>query len=141
MSLIGNTDEKLIENLVAHEGYRTMPYTDTVGKLTIGVGRNLTDRGLSKEEVYFLLANDIKRACGEIDLYFPWVWKMTENRQRVMIELTFAMGITKIRGFKRMLLAAASGHYADAAIELLNSRWAEQVGERAHALAQLLELG
>lgn len=133
-------DEELRHQLERHEGRKSRIYQDTLGKWTIGVGRNIEDRGLSQDEIDLLFDNDLKIAIGEIELYFPWVGKFTAARQRVYIDMCF-MGIKKFRGFKKMHLAAASGDFEKAADEMLNSLWATQVGERAHFLSGLMRLG
>jgi lysozyme len=65
--------KNLIDLLVKHEGIRNKPYEDSVGVLTIGVGRNLDDVGLSHDEIYYLLKNDIRRCEKELDNSFPMV--------------------------------------------------------------------
>ena len=131
--------DALREQLRDHEGWKRYPYTDTVGKLTIGCGRNLDDRGLSDEEVAYLLNNDINLCIGQL-LEFPWFPDLDPIRQRVMVDLCF-MGIGKLRGFKRMLAAMAARDYVTAAAELLASKYASQVGKRADTLAQMLRTG
>ena len=81
------------EQLRKHEGNRKFPYVDTVGKVTIGVGRNLTDVGLSGNEIDILLKNDIDRAVADLDRELSWWRKLNEARQRVMIDLCFNLGI------------------------------------------------
>jgi len=101
----------LEKQLIRHEGMRTKPYTDTVGKLTIGCGRNLTDRGLSDEEIAYLLNNDINECFRQLDASFPWFFGLDVVRQRVFVDLCF-MGIGKLRGFVKML-AAIDRHNAE----------------------------
>ncbi len=125
----------LREQLMRHEGMRLFPYTDTVGKLTIGVGRNLTDRGLSKDEVMYLLNNDLALVVEEVQRYIPWSRQLDDARRDVLYNMCFNMGIRKLLGFKNFLSCLRVGAYADAADHMLNSLWAKQVGERAEELA------
>lgn len=132
---------RLRADLLRDEGCREKPYRDSVGKLTIGIGRNLTDRGLSQDEIDFLLNNDITIAVTELDRVAPW-WKgETEPRQRAMANLMFNMGAPTFLTFRRFLSAMQRADYEAAADELLDSRWADQVGSRAHRIADLIRKG
>jgi lysozyme len=73
--------KNLIDLLVKHEGLRTKPYEDTVGVLTIGVGRNLDDVGLSHDEIYYMLKNDIRRCEEELDNAFRWYKDLDQVRK------------------------------------------------------------
>lgn len=129
------------QQLIAHEALRLKPYKDTVGKLTIGVGRNLDDRGISREEAMVLLNNDIGLVVADLDRTFPWWSELTENRKRVLIDMAFNLGISGLSGFHKALAAMESGEYTDAASEMLDSRWAVQVGDRAQSLAAMMREG
>ncbi len=131
--------DALRQQLRTHEGWELFPYKDTVGKLTIGCGRNLTDRGLSEPEIRFLLDNDINDCINAL-VTFPWFPALDPVRQRVFVDLCF-MGMGRLRGFTKMLAATARGDWATAAHELLDSKYAVQVGERARTLARMLETG
>lgn len=133
--------KRLIAHLRAHEGVRAKPYTDTVGKLSIGVGRNLTDNGLSQEEIDYLLANDIAKAEQEARALVPSLDSLDPVRKEVLIEMAFNMGRPRLAGFKNMLSAVGRKDFARAAAEMLDSRWAVQVGNRAKVLANAMELG
>jgi len=132
--------DALRRQLIRHEGFRRWPYRDTVGKLTIGVGRNLDDVGLSDGEIRVLLDTDIGYRLRVLPRIFPWFAAQDDVRQRVLIDLSF-MGIATLLGFTRMLAAWAVGDYATAAAELLDSRYARQVGSRAVTLAAMLRTG
>ncbi len=129
------------EQLRKHEGVRSKPYVDTVGKVTIGVGRNLTDVGLSDSEIDILLKNDIDRAVADLDRELSWWRKLNEARQRVMIDLCFNLGIGSLLGFKNTLHFIETGDYNSAATNLLKSKYASQVGIRADTLAKMLRTG
>lgn len=131
----------LLEELDRDEGREKFPYVDTVGKITIGVGRNLTDRGLSDDEIDYLLQNDIDLVLDQMEAAFPWAIRMTSARQRVLANMLFNMGLKTLRGFRHTLAAMERGDYAAAAMGMRASKWARQVGARAERLARLMERG
>jgi lysozyme len=133
--------EKLVSQLVRHEGLRLRPYTDTVGKLTIGVGRNLTDRGITQAEAFYLLKNDIDMCLHQLTASFPWFVDLDPVRQRVWLDLCFNMGITKLYAFKRTLSAMVAGQYEVAAAALEDSKWFTQVGRRGPWIVEALRTG
>ena len=133
--------DTLEHQLIQHEGLTLKLYQDTVGKWTIGVGRNLSDIGISQEEAMVLLTNDINAARASVSRAFPWFPTLDAVRQRVLIDLSFNMGIGGLQGFVHMLSAVQRGDYDTAAEELLDSKWASQVGVRATTLAYMLRTG
>lgn len=128
----------LREMLVRHEGLKLKPYIDTAGKLTIGVGRNLTDRGLSVDEVSMLLDNDIADAKADLKRALPWTETLDEVRHDALVSMCFNLGILRLLDFKLFLAALEAGDYPTAKKEMLNSRWAKQVGSRADELAAMI---
>jgi lysozyme len=129
------------QRITKHEGLRLKPYRDSVGKLTIGVGRNLDDKGILPSEAESLLHNDIMDAESDVKaLYEPYA-ELTAIRQYVLIDMCFNMGRARLGGFKKMLAALRARMYNDAADEMLNSKWAQQVGPRATELAALMRVG
>jgi lysozyme len=133
--------ERLVEDLKRDEGVRLKPYECTAGKLTIGVGRNIQDNGISVAEAELMCANDVDRCCAELDASFAWWRKMTEGRQRALCNMCFNLGITRLRTFARTLRALEDGRYDDAANHALESQWARQVGARAKRIAELFRKG
>lgn len=131
----------LIAQLQRHEGLRLKPYTDTVGKLTIGVGRNLTDRGISEAEAGVLLANDIEAVRLELTNNWPWWLQLDDVRQRVVMDMAFNMGVPVLMTFGRFLARLKRGEFDAAAAEMLASLWARQVGDRAQRLAKMMRTG
>jgi lysozyme len=127
--------------LVQHEGIELTPYRCTSGKLTIGVGRNLDDTGISESEAMALLENDIKRVILETEKTIPWVIKLDPVRQIVLYSMVFNMGIKKFLGFRKMILALEEGEFLKASNEMLKSVWASQVKKRAVELATLMKTG
>ena len=133
--------DKLTEMLVDHEGMRRKPYRCTAGKLTIGVGRNLDDRGISPDEAMYMLANDIRDSRRELSAAFPWFDKLDEVRQAVLIDMCVNLGLSRLQGFRNTLALIGVGKYEAAAQEMLNSKWAEQVGRRAQRLSRMMATG
>jgi lysozyme len=132
---------RLIAQLRKHEGVEHKPYTDTVGKLTIGVGRNLDDRGLSEHEIDFLLQNDIQLVEEELDQWWPHWRSLNQTRQLVVADMMFNMGRPRLSQFKMFLAALQSSDYAAASTEMLDSKWARQVKGRATTLADMMSTG
>ena len=128
------------EQLILHEGMRLKPYRCTEGKLTIGVGRNLDDKGISKEEALFLLRNDIVTVTTQLQKY-DWYINADPIRRKVLIDMAYNLGITGLLQFRRMIAALERGDYEGAADQMLDSRWAEQVGYRAVRLAEMMRTG
>ena len=131
----------LAKELTNDEGIRSKVYVDTVGKKTIGVGRNLDDVGLSDDEIQFLLKNDISRVLDELDRALPWFRIMSDNRQRVLANMSFNLGLPTLLQFKATLAAMQAGRYDDAAAGMMDSKWSSQVGQRAVRLAQMMREG
>ena len=132
--------EILKEILRRDEGVRFKPYRDTVGKLTIGVGRNLDDKGLSPAEVEFMLDNDIAEVRSQAAA-FHWFANLNAARQAVVLSMLFNLGFAGFLKFQRTIAAIESGRYADAATYMLESKWAGQVGQRAVRLAEMMRTG
>lgn len=124
-----------MDELEVDEGRRSRLYLDSLGIPTVGVGRNLRDLGLSDSEIDLLLRNDIDRVCKELNRYLPWWSMMSDDRQRVLANMCFNMGIEKLLGFRNTLRAMEIGDYGEAADGMLASLWARQVGPRAIRLA------
>ena len=134
----------LKSQLLREEGTESCAYQDSLGYWTIGVGRLIDARkggGLSSDEIDFLLENDIKKITEQIHKFLPWVSKLNEPRQAVMLQMAFQMGIRGLLGFKRTLGSIEDGQFAEAADEMLQSEWAKQTPERANRLAQQMETG
>ena len=130
----------LVKDLIADEGLRLKPYRDTAGKLTIGIGRNLDDDGITREEAFYLLNNDIQRIKGEMACLQNFS-QLCELRQRVLTEMAFNMGLGGLREFKGMWQAIQVKDWDGAAKAMLDSRWAKEVGERAIRLAMWMRTG
>jgi len=131
----------LIRQIRLHEGERLKPYRCTAGKLTIGVGRNLDDRGITTEESAMLLDNDIRLLEIELFRALPWASALDDVRQRVLLDMAFNLGLPGLLQFKRTLEAIRTGQYQQAATMMLDSLWARQVGQRAERLSRMMATG
>ena len=129
--------ERLLKDLMRDEGVRLKVYRCPAGRLTIGVGRNLQDVGISSMEAVDLLGNDIARVISELNAALPWWRGVPEPGQRALANMAFNLGLTRLMEFQRMIAALRAGDYEAAAAEALDSKWAEQVGARAERIALL----
>lgn len=147
---------EITQRLVMHEGLRLQPYRCTRGYLTIGVGRNLDSNpptaeeqrvigdwrsGITKNAAFFLLRNDIKRVVNECKKAFPFFKELDDERQYALIDMTFQMGVNRVKGFQKMLAALACGNYETAAAECLASNYARQTPARAERIAKTIKTG
>tara|TARA_R100000541_G_C1863714_1_gene79677 strand:+ start:42 stop:461 length:420 start_codon:yes stop_codon:yes gene_type:complete len=132
---------KLAEQLKKHEGIKLKPYTDTVGKLTLGIGRNLEDKGITEQEALFMLNNDVDYFYGKLSKRLPWLLNLDDVRQNVLVNMAFNLGVGGLLTFNNMLKECADGHFYAASKEMLDSKWAEQVGYRANELAEQMRTG
>ena len=136
--------EKLIAMLRRHEGVETHAYKCSEGKVTVGVGRNIDQEGgmgLSDDEVDYLLQNDIERVVKELAAEYSWFNDLDDVRRDAMVDISFNLGATRLRLFKRALAAMEVGNYAEASTEFLDSKWARQVGGRALELTDMISSG
>jgi len=142
---MGSFLKKLADQLIRHEGLRLKPYHCTAGKLTIGVGRNLEDRGISEKEAAMLLENDIKDCIADLKEIFQARDEnggfdfLPEPVQMVLVDMRFNLGHGGFRLFQKMITAVRELDFRSAALEMKDSRWYHQVGERAEKLVKMME--
>jgi len=151
-----------LDKLVEHEGMVLTVYQDTLGIDTIGIGRNLKDRGISKEEldymdipnmdvVYehgiteadarYLALNDIKIVENELCKVHKCVEDLDAVRQLILMDMAFNMGVPRLCKFKKMWSAIEEQRFDIASMEMMDSRWARQVGRRAVILSDAMKSG
>jgi len=151
-----------IKKLITHEGLRLEVYKDSLGIDTIGIGRNLEDRGITKEELdwmdipnmaivhtmgiseadaMYLAENDVQIVEEELVRAHPCVNKLDAVRQLVVMDMAFNMGVPRLCKFKNMWNAIHEENYIVAAKEMLDSRWAVQVKSRSTKLANAMHNG
>ncbi|WP_175908624.1 MULTISPECIES: glycoside hydrolase family protein [Burkholderia] len=131
---------KLKAELTRDEDRRYRIYTDTVGKVSGGIGRNLTDKGFRDNEIDLMYQNDIAETEAWLDRNLSWWSSLDPVRQRVMMNMAFNMQ-GKLLGFRKFLAATQRGDWSAAAAEMLDSLWARQVGDRAKRLASMMRSG
>jgi lysozyme len=140
---------KLRSDLTRDEELRLKPYRDTVGKLSIGIGRNLDDKGISEAEAEFMLGNDITEHLALLDKYLPWWTMLDEARQLALANLAFNLGVGpsveqplgKLLTFHDTLKALQNREYDVVANHLSVTLWAKQVGERATRIIAAMRNG
>ena len=154
--------ENFVNKLIAHEGLRLQVYKDTLGIDTIGIGRNLEDRGITKEELDWmdipsmdavyeygiteadamhLAKNDVQIVEEELVRAHPCVEELDAVRQLVLMDMAFNMGVPRLRKFTKMWNAVHEKKFDIAAKEMLDSRWAIQVKSRSTKLAHAMHHG
>ena len=138
---LDEANEAIKAQLIRDEGFKLKPYRCTSGKLTIGVGRNLDDKGISREEALYLLQNDVDEVREDLVSQFPWMRDLDEARFGAFVNLAFNMGIGGLKTFVNTLQYARHGHWDKVAVNLLKSKYASQVGDRAKRIAKQLETG
>lgn len=139
-------DPLLIAELRRDEGVEYMPYMDTVGIPTVGVGHNLKAKPLpdgwtyplTDEQVDELLTWDLDEVFDGLDSELPWWRKLDYERQRVICNMAFNLGINGLLGFKNTLAAVEQGRYSAAGAGMASSKWATQVGARADRLVDIM---
>jgi lysozyme len=132
--------DRIHDLLIRHESVQLKPYYDSVGKLTIGIGRNLTDVGISLETAFQMLDEDLRQVEADLST-FPWFLDMDPVRQDAMRDFRFNLGAGGMRTFKNTLAELEAKHYDAAADRLLASKWARQVKGRAVTLAEMVRHG
>lgn len=132
---------RLASQLNIDEGRKRRLYKDTVGKLTVGVGRNIEDRGLRDDEIDLMLQNDITEAADIARALIHDFNGLDDVRQEVMVNMAFNLGATRLGGFKKFIAAVNRGDYSTASTEMKDSKWYTQVGERGVRLCNAMRSG
>lgn len=127
--------------LVNEEGYRQFPYRCTAGKLTIGIGFNLDDAGLSMDESLLILRHRIVKIRNAIRKKCAWYDSLAEARQACLVGMAYQMGIEGLFKFKATLAYAEAGRFEEAALNMLASKWARQTPARAQRAAYMMRYG
>ena len=132
---------KTINQIKQHEGLRLKMYQCTAGRNTIGYGRNLDDVGISQDEAEYMLLNDVNKVFNQLNDNLSYFAGLNEARQAVLINMAFNMGYTGLMRFKKFLADVENGFFEKASKEMLDSRWAAQVGMRSYELSQQVKTG
>lgn len=125
--------------LIAHEGLRLKPYKCTAGKLTIGVGRNLDDVGVSEQEAFDMLFNDIGKCLKDLRGIFKEFDQLPENIQLVLIDMRFQLGPNRFRAFRAMARAVDDRDWAEMIRQMKSSAWYTQTTNRANNLIEMVK--
>ena len=131
---------KLTDLLIKHEGLRLKPYQCTAGKTTIGVGRNLTDNGITEKEALMMLNRDINVCIQELGQY-EWFESLDGARRDAIIDLYFCVGGPSFSQFRNLIRAISTENWESAGAEVLDSKFARQTGNRAVELAEMINTG
>lgn len=149
-------NDVIYTRLIRNEGMILSPYTCPAGYLTIGVGRNLelnpltesekaeigdVKKGITESQAFMLLRHDVEKVCKQLDACLPWWRGLDKERQFVLIDLCFNLGLSKLLGFKNTLACIAQGNYDKAADNLMLSKYAQQVKGRAKRNADCIRTG
>ena len=136
--------DKLIEELIKDEGYKYEIYLDHLGYPTFGVGHLVLEKDeehgkpvgtpVSEERILECLSKDIDIVCDELDRGMPWWRGLNDNRKRIMANMCFNLGYPRLSKFKKFLAAMKDEDWETAAEEMMDSKWATQVGDRAKRL-------
>ena len=129
---------RLRETITRHEGSRLDMYQDTLGIWTIGVGHNIQEKGISPKVMEIMLQEDLEEAISELKRSVSFFSRMPEQVQEALVNLSFNMGIPRLMQFRNTLAYLRDGEFESAADELLDSRYAEQVGHRALEVADMI---
>lgn len=136
--------EAITQRLKRDEGFRSSAYQDSLGYWTIGYGKLIDARkggGITTDEATFLLDNEVGRVIQQLENNIPWFLELDDTRQHVLINMCFNLGIHGLLGFKNTLARIREGKYEEAAQRMLESRWAEQVPNRAFRLSEMMRTG
>jgi len=132
---------KIEDYIKLNEGLRLKPYRCSAGKLTIGYGRNLEDVGVSKKEAELLLENDIENCVNSLFDVFDNFISLSYNRRMVLTDMIFNLGRTRFVKFKKMIQAIKDEDFDEAALQILDSQYAEQLPSRSERNANMMKEG
>lgn len=137
---MSNVKNSIKEQLILHEDLRLKPYECTEGYITIGVGRNLEAKGISEELALKWLDEDVEDVIGQLKKY-KWFSKLDPVRKKVIIDMGFNLGVPGLLEFKKMIQAIRDNDFERAAAEMKDSKWHEQVNDRALRLEEMMRTG
>tara|TARA_Y100000813_G_scaffold140024_1_gene101644 strand:- start:969 stop:1412 length:444 start_codon:yes stop_codon:yes gene_type:complete len=133
--------EKLREELKVDEGCINEIYLDHLGYHTFGIGHLITDKDkewgepvgtpISTKRINECFKNDIEIVFKELDRSLSWWRELPDDIQLVLANMCFNLGITRLKKFKKFLTALSEKNWELAATEMMDSRWATQVKQRA----------
>jgi len=149
----------LYEQVRLHEGIREYAYEDTEGNPTIGIGFNLADKDnkkilagmgynvkeviagkirLTEPVIRSLYERSIAKATKDANNWLPNLSEQPEDVQKAVIDMSFNLGATKLAGFAKTREALINKNYQEASKQMMDSKWAKQVGKRANTLSEMV---
>lgn len=136
--------DRLRQDLLRDEGVRLLAYRDSVGLWTIGCGHLLGAKPrmseITLDEMHALLDYDMDLAEARLKGMVPSYPDLDEVRQRALVNMAFNLGL-KLTGFAHFLDAVEKKDWPRASLELADSLWAKQVGQRSVRIRQMIETG
>ncbi len=142
------TITNVIDQLMRDEGFRADVYVDTVGKRTCGYGHNLDANPLpdlafpiTEAQATQILGVDVERISTALQRALPWITTLDDARYGCLQNCAFNMGVNDLLGFHRALADVQAGAYATAASDMKDSKWYNEVGDRAVRLVQQMLSG
>lgn len=144
-----NDFETLEKQLIRDEGMTPTAYQDSRGFWTIGVGRLIDVRrggGLSRDEIMYLLKNDILRHTKAVTDHLWWADPTVIGAARfaALVNMHFQLG-DGLWKFPKMLAALEAGNWeeaykqaVDANPAVIGDEWPEQTPARARRVAEQL---
>jgi lysozyme len=134
------TKQVIIDQLKEHEGLRLKPYYCSAGRLTIGYGHSLDDKGITEKEAMYLLKQDIQACVYDLNRIFGTHFgTIPEIAQRVLIDMRFNLGPSRFRKFKKLIAAIRVNDFKKAKLEMIDSLWYKQVGGRSKTLVEMMD--
>jgi len=130
----------LVNSINDHEGFQKFMYLDSEGHWTIGYGYNLSANGIPREVAALLRDIKVEEAYFDLCKNFPGFLQLSEQRQIILIEMVYQMGITGVLKFTKFIKACVSRNYIEARKEMLDSDWGRKYTARANVLAHHFEI-
>ena len=130
--------DDLVEQLKIHEGYRAKTYHCTADELTIGIGFRVEDLSLDLDICEEILKRKLLQQEDELRSNFEWFDSLPKKAKIVLMDMLYNLGLPTLKKFKKTLGYIKDGDWKDASLEMLDSRWARQVGNRATNLSKLM---
>lgn len=130
--------QSIKDYIMSNEGVRKYPYRCSAGKLTIGIGRNLEDKGLSDSEVMYLFDNDLQDTQDSAESIFEDFSQYTLEEQTVILDMLFNLGTTRFKTFKKFIRAIKERDLKEAARQIEQSAYFHQVPNRARRNVKML---
>jgi lysozyme len=136
-----NLLEVVKEDLIKHEGYKDEIYLCSEGVPTFGIGHAVKEHDpeytwpvgtpVEKDRIDSAFLVDVQDACNDVDILFEDAWSKPDNVQRVLVNMAFNIGRTRFGKFKKMIAAVNSNDFEEAANQMVDSVWYNQVGNRS----------